>query len=164
MPIQIKISQWLSEFITCINKIRSSTFLTKYPQPFYNYSMLMAPISKTKTIKGLFTLSLLVLLISIQATAQNEVAIGSATTKSNAILWLNGNGSQGLILPIVTNKSAVTNPDKGMIVYDDSDNKVWYRNPTSWVEIGGAGTSSSPNLVLTGNQLQLRDGTTVQSR
>lgn len=95
--------------------------------------------------------------------AQNEVAIGSSTTKSNAILWLNGNGSQGLILPVVTNKSAVSNPDKGMIVYDDSDNKVWYRSNTAWVEIGGSGggSTSNLNLLLQGNTLQLRDGTTV---
>ena len=75
--------------------------------------------------------------------SQNEVAIGSSTTQSNAILWLNGNGSQGLILPIVTNKTAVSNPDKGMVVYDDSDNKVWYRSGSAWVEVGGGATSST---------------------
>jgi uncharacterized protein YjbI with pentapeptide repeats len=119
----------------------------------------------SKEQKSLASLFLVAIFFCFEASAQNEVAIGSSTTKSNAILWLNGNGSQGLILPIVTNKSAVTNPDKGMIVYDDSDNKVWYRNPTAWVEIGGGtgGSTASPNLLLQGNQLQLRDGTTVQS-
>jgi hypothetical protein len=124
----------------------------------------MVKISNPKTHKGLITLFFLVLLISLEATAQNEVAIGSAATKSNAILWLNGNGSQGLILPVVTNKSAVSNPDKGMIVYDDSDNKVWYRSNSDWVEVGGGGAGTTNlNLLLQGNQLQLRDGTTVQS-
>jgi hypothetical protein len=103
-------------------------------------------------------------ILAISANAQNEVAIGSATTKSNAILWLNGNGSQGLILPTVSNKTSVSNPDKGMIVYDNSDNKVWYRNDNVWVEVGGAaggGDNATLNLLLQGNQLQLRDGTTV---
>lgn len=118
-----------------------------------------------KTLKGLITLFLLVLLISV-GNAQNEVAIGSNTTKSNAILWLNGNGSQGLILPVVTSKTAVSGPDKGMIVYDNSDNKVWYRSDNAWVEVGG-GTSAGDNgrltLQIQGNQLQLHDGTTTLS-
>jgi hypothetical protein len=106
----------------------------------------------------------LISFVSLYTQAQNEVAIGSATTKANAILWLNGNGSQGLILPVVTNKSTVSNPDAGMIVYDNSDNKVWYRNNSAWVEVGGGGTGNTPvnlNLQLSGNQLSLRDGTTV---
>jgi hypothetical protein len=106
----------------------------------------------------------MMLLTSLHAWSQNEVAIGSATTKSNAILWLNGNGSQGLILPVVTNKSTVSNPDKGMIVYDDSDNKVWYRSGSAWVEVGGAGSSSaSLTLATQGNLLQLKDGPNILS-
>lgn len=118
-----------------------------------------------KTLKGLITLFLLVLLI-YEADAQNEVAIGSNTTKSNAILWLNGNGSQGLILPVVTGKTAVSGPDKGMIVYDNSDNKVWYRSDNAWVEVGGGtgtGDNGSLTLQIQGNQLQLHDGTTTLS-
>ena len=124
----------------------------------------MIKIMDPKARKSLITLFLLVLLISLEANAQNEVAIGSTTTKSNAILWLNGNGSQGLILPVVTNKSTVSSPDKGMILYDNADNKVWYRSDNAWVEVGGGGASTtSLTLNLTGNQLQLRDGTTTLS-
>jgi len=90
------------------------------------------------------------LLVSFSALAQNEVAIGSATTKPNAILWLNGNGSQGLLLPVVTNKSAVSNPEKGMFIYDDSDSKVWYWNSSAWVEAGGSGTGSGTVTTVTG--------------
>jgi trimeric autotransporter adhesin len=126
----------------------------------------MASPVRAQSFLCLFT-SFLILLIAFAANAQNEVAIGSSTTKSNAILWLNGNGSQGLILPVVTNKSSVANPDKGMIVYDESDNKVWYRNTSIWIEVGGGGTSGGSNetlnLQLTGNQMQLRDGTDVLS-
>jgi hypothetical protein len=121
----------------------------------------MESITSSKPCLGLIILSF-VLLTSVNVIAQNEVAIGSSTTKSNAILWLNGNGSQGLILPVVTDKSAVSNPDKGMIVYDNTDNKVWYRNNSTWVEVGaGVGSSANLNLQLQGNALQLRDGTTV---
>lgn len=124
----------------------------------------MIKIMDPKTRKGLITLFLLVLLISLEATAQNEVAIGSSTTKSNAILWLNGNGNQGLILPVVQSKTDVPSPDEGMIVYVSSDHKVWYRSDNAWVEVGGGGTSTTGlTLSLTGNQLQLKDGTTVQS-
>ena len=121
--------------------------------------------TSSKPCIGLIIFISFLLLTSFEAAAQNEVAIGSGTTKSNAILWLNGNGSQGLILPVVTNKSTVSNPDKGMVVYDDSDNKVWYRSNSAWVEVGsGTGASTANlNLLLQGNQLQLRDGTTVQS-
>jgi hypothetical protein len=104
---------------------------------------------------------LLVLIVSASRDlmAQNEIAIGSGTTKSNAILWLNGNGSQGLLLPVVTNKSAVANPDEGMILYDNADNKVWYRNDNTWIEVGG-GTPSNLKLQLQGNKLKLLNGTT----
>ncbi|MDH4298374.1 MAG: hypothetical protein OEV74_19005, partial [Cyclobacteriaceae bacterium] len=119
----------------------------------------------TKAYFSPIILSLIVvLMVSLEVTAQNEVAIGSSTTKSNAILWLNGNGSQGLILPVVTNKSAVSGPDKGMVVFDDSDGKVWYRNGSTWVEVGGgSGSTTNLNLSLQGNQLQLKDATSVLS-
>ncbi len=90
------------------------------------------------------------LLFSFSALAQNEVAIGSATTKPNAILWLNGNGSQGLLLPVVTNKSAVSNPEKGMFIFDDSDSKVWYWNSSAWVEAGGSGAGGGTVTTVTG--------------
>ena len=121
-----------------------------------------------KTLRGLFTLLILVLLISNQSKAQNEVAIGSPTTKSNAILWLNGNGSQGLILPIVTSKTAVSGPEKGMIVFDNTDNKVWYRNDNAWIEVGGGSTGGGGDngtltLLIQGNKLQLKDGASILS-
>ena len=118
--------------------------------------------AKSSLFQGL-SLYFLFLLVSFTATAQNEVAIGSSTTKSNAILWLKGNGNQGLILPIVTSKSAVSSPDIGMVVYDNSDNKLWYRSSSAWVEVGGGAASTSLGLQLQGNQLQLKDGTNVLS-
>jgi len=127
----------------------------------------MVRINKSQIRKGFFAVSFLVIVLSYKTYAQNEVAIGSTTTKSNAILYLNGNGSQGLILPVVTNKTSVSGPDKGMIVFDNSDNKVWYRSDNAWVEVGGSSTGGD-NGTLTlqlsgGNTLQLRDGATILS-
>lgn len=78
----------------------------------------------------------LLLLLFYHVHAQQTVAIGSATTKSNAILWLNGNGAQALIIPI-GNKDAVPSPEKGMVIYNDSDGKVYYHNGTTWSQVGG---------------------------
>ena len=113
-----------------------------------------------KSAKLYLALTAFALLAYTGSMAQNEVAIGSASTKSNAILWLNGNGSQGLILPVVTNRNAVSNPDKGMIVYDDSDGKLYYRNSDLWIEAGGGGGTSTNGLRLSinGNNLSLFAG------
>ncbi|NOS91738.1 MAG: hypothetical protein HOP30_07435, partial [Cyclobacteriaceae bacterium] len=76
--------------------------------------------------------------------AQNSVSIGTTSTNSNAVLWLNSPGkNQGLIIPIVSNKSAVT-PVAGMIVFDESEKKIYYYNGTAWegpLGSGGSGTT-----------------------
>jgi hypothetical protein len=78
--------------------------------------------------------------------AQNSVSIGTTSTNSNAVLWLNSSGkNQGLIIPIVSNKSAVT-PVAGMIVFDESEKKIYYYNGTAWegpLGSGGGGTTYS---------------------
>lgn len=113
-------------------------------------------LTKTQSSFHILFLFFSVWSVHITSMAQNEVAIGSTTTKSNAILWLNGNGSQGLILPTVTNKSAVATPDEGMIVYDNSDKKLWYRSNSTWVEVGGgSGGSGTFHLEVSGNLLRL---------
>ncbi len=73
------------------------------------------------------------LFLSIISTAQNSVSIGTPIINSNAVLWLNSPGkNQGLIIPIVSNKTAVL-PEAGMIVFDDSDKKIYYHDGTNWV-------------------------------
>src|SRR5690349_11552668 len=82
--------------------------------------------------------------------AQQSVSIGSTTVKTNAVLYLSSAGNnQGLIIPIVSNKSSVTG-EAGMIVYDESDNKLYYRNNSAWVEISGAGGAIALGGDLTG--------------
>lgn len=84
-------------------------------------------------------LALCFLLSAFSLRAQQSVSIGSTTIKTNAVLYLSSAGkNQGLIIPIVSNKSSVT-AEAGMLVYDESDNKLYYRNNSAWVEISGAG-------------------------
>jgi Chaperone of endosialidase len=80
------------------------------------------------------------LFLSIISTAQNSVSIGTPTINGNAVLWLNSPGkNQGLIIPIVSNKAAVL-PVAGMIVFDDSDKKIYYHDGTNWVGPLGSAT------------------------
>lgn len=75
------------------------------------------------------------------ARAQNSsVAIGSEVTNPNAVLLLVGN-NQGLIIPIVAGKNSVTAgvSEKGMVIFDDSDKKVYCFDGANWNAIGGGG-------------------------
>jgi hypothetical protein len=81
--------------------------------------------------------------------AQNSsVAIGTKVINPNAVLLLVGN-NQGLIIPIVTSKNSVTAgvSEKGMIIFDDSDKKVYCFDGANWNAIGGGGVDSGiPSL------------------
>ncbi len=97
--------------------------------------------------------------------AQNSVSIGTDQINQNAVLWLNGNGSQGFILPIVSNTNAITTPEAGMVVFNESDDRVYYHDGTQWVGVGG-GTGGGASYTLqfngTNNQLSLlEDGNVV---
>jgi hypothetical protein len=90
------------------------------------------------------------LLSAYTSKAQQSMSIGTTTVKNNAVLYLVSQGkNQGLIVPIVSNKSSVT-PDTGMIVYDESDNKLYYRDATSWVAMSGASGSVTVGGDLSG--------------
>src|SRR5690606_2456235 len=117
----------------------------------------------TLTVKGIRCLSIAVLSViacfsPIASYSQNSnVSIGTESLKDQAILWLKGNGNQGLLLPVVSNRSAFTglnnSDDKGMLIFDSSDNKIYYWNGTAWVETGGGG--SNQTLSLNGNTFTL---------
>lgn len=87
-----------------------------------------------------------------------QVAIGTSgnpTPNSKAVLLLVGNKSQGLIIPIVSNKNAVSagGSEKGMVVFDESDNNIYYYNGTAWVSVGGGG--GSQGIQINGNTVSL---------
>ncbi len=117
----------------------------------------------TLTVRGIRCLTIALLsaigcISSIAGYSQNSnVSIGTESLKDRAILWLKGNGNQGLLLPVVSNRSAFTglnnSDDKGMLIFDSSDNKIYYWNGTAWVETGGGG--SNQTLSLNGNTFTL---------
>ncbi|MTI39096.1 beta strand repeat-containing protein [Fulvivirga lutimaris] len=99
---------------------------------------------------------LFVLFISSELYAQNTVSIGSDELKSNAVLYLKGNGSQAFIIPIVDAVSQVGSPEAGMVVYQSSDNKVYFHNGSQWSGFGsGTGSGSTYSLEYDGNTNQL---------
>jgi hypothetical protein len=87
-----------------------------------------------------------------QAWAQVAISTQSSTTAPDptAVLLLVGDGSQGLIIPIVTNKSAASQK-KGMVVFDDSDKKVYFNNGSGWIEVGGGSGSGVKGIRIQGN-------------
>lgn len=118
-------------------------------------------LTKTKSSFRILFIFFAALSIHITSTAQNEVAIGSASTKPKAILWLNGNGGQGLLLPAMTtaqrNSMGLNNTDeRGMVVFDNQVNAVFYWSGSSWIEVGGgSGGSGTFHLEVSGNLLRL---------
>src|SRR5687767_10367722 len=91
----------------------------------------------------LFSLFLSFSLLSLKA--QQTVSIGDIQTKTNAVLYLKGNGSQGLIIPIIN--STGTFGEKGMIAFNNTDNKVYYHDGASWITVGAGGGSGTAQTI-----------------
>src|SRR6187551_2445537 len=115
-------------------------------------------------MKKIFSI-LLLLSAGIHLTnAQSSVAIGDSNPKASAVLYLKGNGSQGLIIPIVANTTAIATPEAGMIVYNSGDKKVYYHDGAAWLAVGnGSAGGSTYTLSLSGNNLLLKDATSTVS-
>ncbi|HEY8933850.1 MAG TPA: tail fiber domain-containing protein [Cyclobacteriaceae bacterium] len=95
--------------------------------------------------------------------AQQTLSIGDSQLKSNAVLYLKGNGSQGLILPIVSNVTGSFG-EAGMIVYNSTDSKIYFNSGSSWTALGsGSGSSTNYTLSLSGNNLLLQNNATTVS-
>jgi hypothetical protein len=103
------------------------------------------------------TTLILFCLFTLSLSAQQTVSIGTTSTKATAILWLNGNGSQAMIIPI-GNKDSVTPAEKGMVIYNQSDNKVYFHDGASWVAFGGAGSAQTLSYDPATRQLTLSGG------
>lgn len=106
--------------------------------------------SRYTLVKRLIVFAILIGGLSIlPATAQeNSVTIGGTQLKEDAVLWLvpSGNGGQqGLILPVAT-KAGFTPSEKGMVIYDPSDNKVYFWNGSNWQDMVGGGSVSINSL------------------
>jgi trimeric autotransporter adhesin len=104
-------------------------------------------------------LAIILILLSFYSTitlSQNSVSIGTVSTNPKAVLWLSGT-NQGIIIPIVTNKTNVSAgpTEKGMVIFDDSDKKVYFYDGTAWNQVGGSGAAGGQGITINGNTVQL---------
>jgi hypothetical protein len=94
------------------------------------------------------------LICTIYFPGNAQVGIGTETPNARAVLELQSPGNnQGFLVPRLTTaqRTAMTlnaTTDKGMLVFDSSDNKFYYWNGTAWIVIEdsvGTGTVTSIN-------------------
>ena len=85
-----------------------------------------------------------IILLIVLITSKNQIAaqvifgdaVGSATDKTSVLMEFSSAGNRGMILPYVTDKSAITVP--GSIIFDASTAtaaKAKYYNGTAWIDL-----------------------------
>jgi hypothetical protein len=110
--------------------------------------------------------SLLFLLATvIHASAQVVISTKSSPSPPNtdAVLFLEGNGRQGLIIPVVNDvASSTVTPAQGMVVFCtcSGQNNVQYFNGTSWTIVGGGGGGVS-GIRIQGNVVTIDNSGTA---
>gem|GEM_PF-7109071 len=108
----------------------------------------------------LFVSALFLFEAHLTVSAQNSVSIGTQDINSKAVLWLNSPAlNQGLIIPVVSNKTIVNAgaTEKGMIVFDDSDKKIYCFDGITWVVVNGGGNGNTIPILSNG-QILTGDG------
>lgn len=84
-------------------------------------------------------------LLSLAATAQNNVGIGIANPDPNAILHVESN-SKGVLIPKLdaaertTLGAALNTSNQGLLVFGPDTNQFWYWDGTQWIPFPGPGT------------------------
>jgi hypothetical protein len=107
----------------------------------------------------LLTFFFCLFLFSLKAQDPQSISIGTPNINSSAILWLYGNGTQGLLLPFATTSFTPTSADEGMMVYDNANHKVMYWDGDSWIQVGG---SSGQQLSKSGNVINLTGSVSIK--
>lgn len=93
--------------------------------------------------------------------SQNAVVIGGNTPNPNAVLLLIGNGTQGLAIPTTNDPTSIAKV-QGMIVYNKTDNKIYYSDGITWKDVSNSsGSSASQTLALNGNTLSISGANNV---
>jgi hypothetical protein len=108
-------------------------------------------------------LSLAFALFSFAISSSAQVAIGTKGTPSpdpTAVLLLVGDGSQGLVIPTITNIATSVPGTAGMIAY--SAGKIYYSDGASWIAIGAGTGGGISGLRIQGNVITL-DNTSPSS-
>ncbi|MBC7937718.1 MAG: tail fiber domain-containing protein [Rhizobacter sp.] len=86
---------------------------------------------------------LLIVLIIVCARFAHAQSVGIGTSSPNASAMLEINSAnKGLLLPRVTDTSAVSTPAKGLVVYSINNNKLWYYDGLRWQQTGTGATGS----------------------
>lgn len=92
-------------------------------------------------------LSFFLLFSSLVFSQQNNVGINTTTPHSSAALQLKSkNNNQGILIPTLTTtqRTGITLPATGLLVYDSTTNSFWYYDGTSWVDIGNSSQIADP--------------------
>ena len=72
-----------------------------------------------------------------------SVGIGTSSPNASAMLEINS-PNKGLLLPRVADTSSVANPTKGLVVYNNNNNKLWYFDGYRWQQaVANAGGMDS---------------------
>ncbi|HMP21845.1 MAG TPA: tail fiber domain-containing protein [Ferruginibacter sp.] len=76
----------------------------------------------------------------------------NANPHTSALLDITSTG-KGVLVPRMTSaeRTAITSPAKGLLLFDNTTNTFWFHNGTSWTELGGGNSGNSWNL--TGNNI-----------
>jgi hypothetical protein len=61
----------------------------------------------------------------------NNVGIGTTSPNASAMLEINSS-NKGLLLPRVADTSSIASPAKGLVIYSNNNNKLWFYNGSRW--------------------------------
>ncbi len=88
-------------------------------------------------------------LLSFSIHAQQNVGIGTNNPHAAAALEINSS-NKGLLPPRIaaTQKNAISNPPKGLLVFDNNTSSYWYYSDGGWKEIQGSFLNRDSSLVM----------------
>jgi trimeric autotransporter adhesin len=111
----------------------------------------------------------LALILSLSKGFSQNIGINAtgATPHSSAMLDVSST-TKGMLIPRMTSiqRTAISAPATGLMVYDTDNNNFWFYNSTSWAQVtggnngwsvsGNAGTNPSTNFIGTTDNVSLR--------
>ncbi len=91
-----------------------------------------------------FCILFLIIVSAFASFAQNNIGIGTITPNASAALDITST-TKGLLTPrmTTTQRTAISTPAKGLLVYDTDLNALYHYNGAAWAAVGGSGGSFS---------------------
>jgi len=83
---------------------------------------------------------LLLLLFAGLAGSSQNVGIGTPAPNPSALLELQST-NKGLLLPRVADTNAVSNPAKGLLIFSNASNSIWFYTGVYWQAANGGGSA-----------------------